>query len=271
MGGVAFIGGGRIASCIVAGLLDADEAAPLTVAERDGARRQALGVEHPDLRLCERAGDAAVAQCDTVVLCVKPGAARAACEEVAARLDADRHLLISVVAGVTLGSLREWTHATLPVVRCMPNTPAQIRRAMSVLCANDKTSGEQRAAATKVFSAVGATLWLEDEAMLDLVTAVSGAGPAYLFRLMEAFEKAAVARGMPAAVAHELVAQTFVGAAHLALGDTPLASLRESVSSPGGVTERGLAALEAADIDAVFEAALEAAHTRSRELGGGAS
>lgn len=267
MSGVGFIGGGQIASCLIKGLLaDGASAATLAVAERDARAREALSARHPGLSVCERAEDA-VARCDTVIVCVKPDAVRAACSEARAALGADSHLLISVAAGVTLGALREWTRPDLPIVRCMPNTPAQVRCAMSVLCANDKVSDARRKIATSVFSAVGKTWWLEDETLMDLVTAVSGGGPAYLFRVMEAFERAAVAQGMPADMAHALVAQTILGGAHLAAGDTPLATLRESVTSKGGVTERGLAELDAADIDALFARLLDAARARAEALG----
>jgi len=150
----------------------------------------------------------------------------------------------------------------------MPNTPALVRAGISGLYAAPGLSAEARSGAEAVLRAVGGVVWVDDETQLDAVTAVSGSGPAYVFYCMESLEAAAVAQGLPQQTARQLALQTFFGAGKLALesGEEP-ALLRQRVTSKGGTTERGLAVLEEAGVQAAFAAAVVAASARSAELG----
>ncbi len=202
-----------------------------------------------------------------LVLAVKPQLAEVALP--ALRPFCGRAVALSIMAGRTVGGIA----ALLPgiqVVRAMPNTPAAIRQAMTVACAGPGVSAAQRDLCGRLLGAIGTVAWVDEEAQMDAVTAVSGSGPAYVFLLAELLEQAAVAQGLPAALARLMARQTVAGAgALLAARDEDSAALRRAVTSPGGTTERALAVLMAPQAwpDAVARA-IEAAAARSRELAG---
>jgi len=149
----------------------------------------------------------------------------------------------------------------------MPNTPALVQCGASALFATASVNEEQREQAESILRATGIALWVDDEAMLDTVTALSGSGPAYFFRIMESLEQGAVKLGLPKQTARLLILQTAMGAAKMALENPgEIATLRESVTSPGGTTAQGLRVMEEKNIDALFEQVLQAAHARSIEL-----
>ncbi len=176
-------------------------------------------------------------------------------------------LFVSIVAGKTIDGI---THrlGMAPVVRTMPNTPAAIGRGITVACANERVTAEQRRLCDRLLDAVGESAWVEDEALLDAVTAVSGSGPAYVFLLIEALARAAEALGLSADLALRLARSTVAGSGELARlsGESP-ARLRENVTSPGGTTRAALDVLMAADgMMPLIERAVVAAAARSREL-----
>lgn len=180
---------------------------------------------------------------------------------------ADRGVFgVSIMAGVTLAALEETLGPR--VVRAMPNTPAAIGKGISAVLAGPGIGAADRAAAEALLAPTGDVVWLENEAQIDAVTAVSGSGPAYFFRFTEALAKAAADEGLPQELAMRLARATFAGAA--ALADTeraPLAELRRQVTSPGGTTAAGLARMDADNaIDQLVRAVVEAAAARSREL-----
>jgi pyrroline-5-carboxylate reductase len=176
--------------------------------------------------------------------------------------------VISIVAGVRVADLARWLGGHRRIVRTMPNTPALVQAGVTGLYAPPDVDQDARSQAEAVLRAVGGVVWVEDESWLDAVTAVSGSGPAYVFYFIESLEAAAVAQGLPASTARQLALQTFFGAAKLALesGEEP-AVLRQRVTSKGGTTERGIAALEAASVKAGIRQAVAAAGLRSAELG----
>ncbi|MEK7734411.1 MAG: pyrroline-5-carboxylate reductase, partial [Pseudomonadota bacterium] len=175
---------------------------------------------------------------------------------------------VSVAAGVRIGDLERWLGGNLPVVRVMPNTPALIGSGASGLFANDRVTNEQRDRAEAIARAVGVTVWVSSEAQLDVVTALSGSGPAYFFLVMEALEEAAIARGLPREQARLLALETAFGAAKMALegADEPQ-RLRRQVTSPGGTTEAAVKVLEDGGLRKLFAEALVAAERRAGELG----
>jgi len=264
MGTTAFIGGGNMAAAILGGLRRGGrEAATLLVVEPDAARRTWLGETFGVAATA--AADATLRAAELVVWAVKPQSFRAAAEAAAPHLRSA--LQLSVMAGIRSDAIAR-ASGTERVVRAMPNTPALIGEGISGLYARPDVDASGRAAAEAVLAATGRTLWVEAEADLDAVTALSGSGPAYVFYFAEAMVRAAVAMGLTAAQGRELALATFAGASALAQGsDEPLETLRERVTSKGGTTHAAIAALEAAGVDAAFMRALEAARVRARELG----
>jgi len=209
--------------------------------------------------------DEAVAGADVVVLAVKPQVLGAVLKNL--NNLATGQLLVSIAAGVPLASLTSWSSIMQPIVRCMPNTPALLGAGMTALYANDKVSAQQRSQAEMILGAAGKTLWVATEDTLDAVTAVSGSGPAYYFYLMEAMVDAGVALGLDREMATLLTLETAYGAGLMARnGATPLAKLRENVSSPGGTTAAALAILDAAELRLTIKNALAGAARRSKEL-----
>jgi pyrroline-5-carboxylate reductase len=181
---------------------------------------------------------------------------------------AGKSVFLSIMAGRTIGGVRSPLGAGAQVVRAMPNTPAAVRQGVTVACAGEGVTPAQRALCDTLLQAIGQVAWVEDEALLDPVTAVSGGGPAYVFLLAEVLEKAAVEQGIPAELARILARQTVAGSgALLAASSEPAAELRRAVTSPGGTTERALAVLTATEAwPALMSRAIEAATARSREL-----
>jgi pyrroline-5-carboxylate reductase len=203
-----------------------------------------------------------------VVLAVKPQVLRAVATELGPLLRGAPTLVLSIAAGVREPDIRRWLGYDAPVVRAMPNTPALVRSAATALFANPFVSPAQRSLGESVLRAVGMTLWVGEEALMDVVTALSGSGPAYFFLLMEVLEAAGVRLGLEPETARLLTLETAFGAAKMALeaSEDP-ATLRARVTSPGGTTERAVGRLEAAEIRRVFLEAVEAARSRAAELG----
>ncbi|WP_297527300.1 pyrroline-5-carboxylate reductase [Thiohalobacter sp.] len=263
---LCFIGGGNMAASLIGGLIaDGYPADRIRVADPDPARLQALAqrfgvtTEADNARACRGAG--------VVVLAVKPQVMGAVARALGPDLTPDRPLVISIAAGIRTGDLARWLGAELPLVRCMPNTPALVQSGATALFATAATSEAQRELAESILRAVGLTLWLDDEALMDAFTALSGSGPAYFFLLMEAMAAAGEELGLEAEAARLLTLQTAFGAAKMALeAEEEPAELRRRVTSPGGTTERALAVFESGGFRELVAAALQAARDRSREL-----
>jgi pyrroline-5-carboxylate reductase len=263
---IAFIGGGNMATSLIAGLV-ADGHAPDTiqVADPSQERRDTLQASFGIRALANNAD--AIVDADTLVLCVKPQMAAAVCTDIAAAVAASRPLIISVMAGVPEQAMQRWFGAPLPVVRAMPNTPAMVQTGAIGLHASPEVDAEGRNRAETILRAAGLVRWVEDEARIDAVTAISGSGPAYFFLFMEALEDAGVALGLDAQTARLLTIQTALGAAKMAMESAaPPARLREQVTSPGGTTERALAVFQEADLHALVARAARAARDRAADI-----
>jgi pyrroline-5-carboxylate reductase len=175
-------------------------------------------------------------------------------------------LVISIAAGVTTNSLSTWLQNST-VIRCMPNTPSMVRKGMTGLFAPASVSREQQQTADSILSAIGKTFWFDDEKSLDAVTAVSGSGPAYFFYIIEILQLAAEAQGLSAEASKQLVLNTALGAAEMALqASDSVSELRHKVTSPGGTTAAALAILEERGVETIFADAVSAARKRSEEL-----
>src|SRR5512139_59520 len=261
---VSFIGGGNMAAAIIGGLIaSGSQPTDIEVVEINADARAQLSarfgvVTHTDLSQARLH--------PLVVLAVKPQTLPEVAAALASRLAG--HLVISIAAGVRLADLARWLGGHRRIVRAMPNTPALVQAGIAGLYAPPDVDQDARSQAEAVLRAVGGVVWVEDESRLDAGTAVSGSGPAYVFYFIESLEAAAVAQGLPVTTARQLALQTFFGAAKLALesGEEP-AVLRQRVTSKGGTTERGIAALETAAVKAGIGQAVEAASLRSAELG----
>ncbi|MDG9886470.1 pyrroline-5-carboxylate reductase [Pseudomonas sp. GD04058] len=261
---IAFIGAGNMAASLIGGLrAQGMEAAQIRASDPGAEQRAKIHAEH-GIDLFESNADA-IEGADVVVLSVKPQAMKAVCEALKPSLKPEQ-LVVSIAAGITCASMKKWLGAQ-PIVRCMPNTPALLRQGVSGLYATDEVSAEQRQQAEQLLSAVGIALWLDSEAQLDAVTAVSGSGPAYFFLLIEAMTAAGEKLGLSRETASKLTLQTALGAAHMAVSsDVDAAELRRWVTSPNGTTEAAIKSFQANGFEALVEQALGAAAHRSAEM-----
>jgi len=263
---IAFIGAGNMANALITGLTT-DGFSPSNIWASDPSDKNLAALEQQfGIQTCSD-NKAAVKQVDIVVLAVKPQMIGEVCQEICDAVKANNALVISIAAGIEVSSLACCLGETTAIVRCMPNTPALIKTGATGLFANEYVTDAQQSIAEEVMRAVGVVLWVEEEKQMDYVTALSGSGPAYFFRIMESMEKTAVDLGLPVKTAHLLTLQTALGAAKLAMeSQESLGVLREKVTSPGGTTEKGLEAMNAAGVDEVIEKTLTAASFRAAEL-----
>jgi pyrroline-5-carboxylate reductase len=263
---IAFIGGGNMAAAIIGGLIKHGVAPAdlYAIDPNEDARKrneQQFGVR------TSAAADAALAPFNAIVLAVKPQILKTVAEGLAPHLG-DRQVVISIVAGIRTADLSRWLNGHQRIVRVMPNTPALIGMGVAGLTATGSVDAADRALATQVLGAVGETVWFDDEAKIDAVTAISGSGPAYVFYFIEALQEAARQLGMDEAQGRALAVATFTGAAQLAAqSDEPPGVLRERVTSKGGTTAAALASFDASGIkDAIVRGVL-AADARAKEMG----
>lgn len=264
---IAFIGAGNMAGALIGGLLADGVPAQQLIATDPSAEKCAALSAATGIRTLQD-NRAAAAMADTLVLAVKPQVLRDVATELAPVVGEQQPLVISIAAGIRCDSLAAWLGGgDIALVRTMPNTPALVQAGASVLFATPAVSELQRERAESLMRAVGITQWIDDEALMDAVTALSGSGPAYFFLVMEALEDAARQLGLPQETARLLTLQTAFGAARMALESSePPGALRTRVTSPGGTTERALATLEDGGIRDLFQRALKAARDRSVEL-----
>jgi pyrroline-5-carboxylate reductase len=263
---IGFIGGGNMASSLISGLIASGHAPELLWVS--DINPQALESLAANLGVQTTSDNLALAAAvDVLVLAVKPQGLKAVAENLAATIQQQQPLVVSIAAGISQTSLAKWLGTETAIVRCMPNTPALVLTGATGLHANSQVSDEQRDLAENIMRSVGIALWVRDEADLDIVTAVSGSGPAYYFLLMEAMEKTAQAMGLDERTARLLVQQTALGAAKIALeSEESPQQLRQRVTSPGGTTEQAIATFEQGGFAALVDQALQAARNRSIEL-----
>lgn len=262
---IAFLGAGNMGRSLIGGLTaDGMDAALIHVYEPDEASLDAL-VQATSIRPAG-SNTAAAQAADVIVFAVKPQILQQVAREIAPVVAGSNKLIVSIAAGIRVASMENWLGAGSAIVRVMPNTPALVRAGASGLYANAAVTSEQHNQAEAIMRSVGLTVWVDDEAMIDTVTALSGSGPAYFFAFIEALEAGAKKLGMDADTARLLAIQTAFGAAKIALEshDDP-ATLRAKVTSPGGTTEAALAVLQA-ELPDIVNRAMGAAHRRSREL-----
>jgi pyrroline-5-carboxylate reductase len=263
---ISFIGGGNMATALIAGLAGkVAQAADIHVVDPNADAltrlRDTYGVTtSPDI-------GAAVAASDVIVLAVKPQQMRDVTVHLQSQL-ANKPLLLSIAAGIRGADLSRWLGGYGAIVRTMPNTPALIGQGITGMVAMAGVSAAQKDAADSIMRAVGQTVWLDEESLIDPVTAVSGSGPAYVFYFLEAMQQAAAEMGLSAEQGKALALATFTGAAQLAAqSEEPVEVLRQRVTSKGGTTHAAITSMEAAGVKQAIVEAMKAAAARGRELG----
>lgn len=254
-----------MAAALIGGLIaDGTAAQSLTVSDPSEERLKTLAASGIDTT---QDNNAAVTESDVVVLAVKPQVLKAVAIDLAPAVQAAKPLVISIAAGVRADTLQRWLGGDVALVRCMPNTPAMLQTGATGLYANDRVSETQREQAETILRAVGITRWVDDEALIDAVTALSGSGPAYYFLFMEAMQATGEKLGLDAETARLLTLQTALGAARMAIESPEQpATLRARVTSPGGTTEQAVRHFEEAKLRNIVEQAMTAARDRSIEL-----
>lgn len=263
---IAFIGAGNMARSLIGGLLsDGYDPNRIWVACPTEQKLQELssrfGVQTTQDNIT------AASSADVIVLAVKPQTIQTVVEEIKSVVQEQKTLMISIAAGMRVEKIQQWLETESPIVRCMPNTPALLRAGATALYANDQVSQQQKDISESIMRSVGVTVWLEDEADLDTVTALSGSGPAYFFLVIEAMQDAAEQLGLSSQDAKLLTLQTALGAARMALeSDQDASVLREQVTSKGGTTEAALNVFKDGDLNHLFYQAIDAAKQRAAQL-----
>ncbi len=262
---ITFLGGGNMATALIGGLLNhgfpSSDIAVIEIGAENRARLEKSFRVH-----CSAEPDVTSMHCDALLLAVKPQQMREACAPLLPFLK--QQLIISIAAGLRLVDLSRWLGGYDRLVRAMPNTPALIGAGVTGLFSQPSVSEAERLGAERVLQAVGSTVWVNDEAQIDAVTAISGSGPAYVFLFIEALQQAAAELGFSPKQARLLSIETMLGAAKLAAqSEEPASVLRERVTSKGGTTEAALRVMaERCVKDGIVAGAL-AANARGTELG----
>jgi pyrroline-5-carboxylate reductase len=262
---IGFIGAGNMATALISGLaVQGWQSNQIWASDTDQGRLDALSATGINTSMDNQV---VIASADVVILAVKPQVMADVLIPLRESLSSRHCLLVSIAAGISMDNLLAWTHPQQAIVRCMPNTPALVGKGASALFGNAHVSDRDRDRAATILSAVGLACWLNREADMDTVTALSGSGPAYFFLLMEAMLTAAIDLGLDPETAEQLCKQTALGAAELAMqSDVDVAELRHRVTSPGGTTEAALRQFASEGFNAMVARALGKAADRSREL-----
>ena len=262
---IGFIGAGNMANGLIRGLI-AKGTRPENIWASDFDESK-LKLLSQDCGICTGNNSDIASNANVIVLAVKPQVMRDVCKALAADLDRRGALLVSIAAGITTAHLESWFGESAAIVRCMPNTPALVGMGASGLFANARVTEEQKLLAQGIISTVGFATWVDADSDIDIVTAVSGSGPAYFFLFMEAMQATAKEMGLSEDLARALTYHTAAGAAALAqYSEDDIATLRRNVTSPGGTTEQAILQFEDGDLRGLVAKALKAARTRSVEL-----
>ncbi len=264
---ICFLGGGNMAMSIIAGLVS-DGVSPksITVVDRHQEKLESLN----QLFHVKTTVDltSAVKAADILILCVKPQSLKELMLSIKSELNRQsKPLFVSIVAGITLAQIKNWLVSDYALVRAMPNTPSLIGCGASALFANEHVSRQQKEMAEQIMRKVGVVTWVQEESLIDVATAISGSGPAYFFLMMEHMIDAAINLGLTEKQATLLVTQTAFGASKMALESVhTLSSLRQKVTSKGGVTAAALKAFAETGFKESIQQAIEQNLLRSHEL-----
>ena len=263
---IAFIGGGNMGEAMLSAVLDKGLSTPeaISVSDTAAARRQYLEQKY-DVTVMS-SNRQAIDKGEVVVLAIKPQHLVEVMAELNGQLT-QKQLVLSIIAGARIDTLRQGLNHNC-VVRAMPNTPAQIGEGISVWTATAEVTEPQKEWAGSILGAMGKEIYVGDEKYIDMATAVSGSGPAYIFLFMESLVDAAVHIGLPRDMAQELVLETMLGSGHFVQrSGKPLAELRRMVTSPGGTTAEALLQLEKGGFSELVKQAVNAAYNKAKRLG----
>jgi len=263
---IAFIGGGNMGEAMLAAILGKGLSTPKTISVSDIAEARRQHLEQKYGVVVTKNNKEAISGKDVVVLAVKPQNLAGVMAELGGQLKPTQ-LVLSIIAGARISTLRLGLKHNC-IVRAMPNTPAQIGEGVSVWAATAEVTGQQKAWVSSILGAMGKEIYVDDEKYIDMATAISGSGPAYVFLFMESLVDAAVHIGLPRDMAQELVLQTVLGSGHFAQkSGKELAELRRMVTSPGGTTAEALLQFEKGEFAELVKQAVIAAYNKARELG----
>jgi len=264
---ITFVGGGIMAEAIISGILNHGMARPQDISVSDPIvqRRQHLTNEY-GINVTDSNVEA-VANSDIFVLAIKPQHLLDVASDIKDSIG-PRQTAVSIVAGATLQTLTSYLdHQS--VIRVMPNTPAQIGEGMSLWIASSSVNEEHKTSTSKILGTLGEKLEVNDESYMDMGTALSGSGPAFVFLFLESLVNGAVALGMPVSMAKTLAKQTLFGSAKLVMeSSNDPSKLREMVTSPGGTTAEGIKLFQSMDFEGIVKNALKASYERAKQLGG---
>jgi pyrroline-5-carboxylate reductase len=267
LGNIGFIGGGNMGASMIGGLIQHGcESNTIWVADKNEKTCRQLK-EKWNINTSTQAVES-LPHLDILVLAVKPQQIQTLMLEIAPLLKSQQTLIISIAAGITTAQIQRWlANTTCPIVRAMPNTPALHGVGISGLFATKQVNASQRQQAQDLLDAVGETVWIDDESLMDVVTALSGSGPAYFFYMMEALIKGATALGLPQDIASKLTLKTALGSAVMALQENEeVSQLRERVTSPNGTTEQGIKVLKDGKLEDLLAKTLIAATMRGKTI-----
>lgn len=263
---IAFIGGGNMGEAMLTAILEKGLCMPQAICVSDIDEARCMYLEQKCNVTVMRSNRLAVDRGDVIVLAIKPQNLAEVMAELSGRLE-PAQLVLSIIAGARIGTLRlGLKHGC--IVRAMPNTPAQIGEGMSVWTATAEVTEQQKTWASSILGAMGREIFVDDEKYIDMATAVSGSGPAYVFLFMESLVDAAVHIGLPYDIAKELVLQTVLGSGHFVReSGKELDELRRMVTSPGGTTAEALLQFEKGEFTELVKRAIEAAYNKAKKMG----
>ncbi|MGB1262363.1 MAG: pyrroline-5-carboxylate reductase [Cognaticolwellia sp.] len=263
---IAFIGAGNMNSAIISGLVQDGMAAENIIVSNPSPKKRialanSLGI------LQTRSNVEAATFADVIVLGVKPYLMTEVCQQLSEHIDLSKKCIISVAAGTTIAQLEHALAQPCAVIRTMPNTPSQLGVGVTGIFANERANDDDKAFTTSLMQSVGIVKWLESEAQIDHIIAVSGSAPAYFFLFMEAMEKQAKAYGFSEQDSRELVQQTALGAARMVIENPlPISTLRENVCSKGGTTQAAVNTLADGGLEQLVTKAMNSAVARAKEM-----
>ena len=265
MSKIVFIGGGNMASCLIGGMIANGMASEKILVSEPGAEaRQKLS----ELHGIETTADnrAAATQATLLVLAVKPQIMAVVAKDLATALE-HKPAVVSIAAGIPIAALENWLGREIALVRAMPNTPALVKSGATGLFANPLLNDQQKQLVDQLFESVGYACWVEREALIDAVIAVSGSGPAYFFLVLEAMQKIGQELGLSKQTAEALSLHTAMGASRMALeSDATAAELRQQVTSPGGTTQSAINSFEQQGLENTFRQAMTSAVDRAEQM-----
>jgi pyrroline-5-carboxylate reductase len=263
---ITVIGAGNMGSSIIGGLINNGHPGDKLWATDTDEEKLAYLREKFHIQITSD-NEHAARQADVLIFAIKPQLFAQVAPALSHAIAAHQPLIISIAAGIRETQIQHWLGGKVAIVRAMPNIPAIIGCGATGLYANPYVTPDQRTRAESILRAVGVVVWLTHEELMDVVTALSGNGPAYFFLMMEALQEAGEELGLPNDIARLLTLQTALGAARMAIeSSTSLTELRRNVTSPGGTTEKAISVLEENNIRGLFRKALHAAKLRSEEL-----